>query len=123
MANEQAVNKKIGKTIARKRQAADFTQEQVAEHLGIGQEAYSRIERGLVSPGIFKLYVLADLFECGVESFLVEGSKRPSDQAIYIAQMLSKNSVADRQLIIAMIEKLSTHLNSKKGRVPRDADE
>jgi transcriptional regulator with XRE-family HTH domain len=122
MANEQAVNKKIGKTIAHKRRVVDLTQEQVAEHLGIGPEAYSRIERGLVSPGIFKLYELADLFECGVESFLVEGSKRPSDQAAYIAQMLSKNSVADRQLIIAMVEKLSSHLNSRKGRTSKDGD-
>lgn len=122
MTNEQAVNKKIGKTIARKRMVADLTQEQVAEHLGIGQEAYSRIERGMVSPGIFKLYELADLFDCGVESFLVEGSKRPVDQAAYISQMLTKNTMADRQLIIAMIEKLSSHLSGKKSRAPKDED-
>lgn len=122
MAREQAINLKLGGMIARKRRVADLTQEQVAEHLGIGKEAYSRIERGLVSPGIVKLYELADLFECGIETFFVEGSKRPSDQAAYITQMLSKNTVADRQLIISMIEKLSNHLSGKRGRASKDSD-
>jgi transcriptional regulator with XRE-family HTH domain len=119
MASEQAVNKKIGRTIAKKRKATDLTQEEVAEHLGIGTEAFSRIERGLVSPGILKLYELADLFDCGVETFLVEGSRRPSDQAAYIDQMLARNSVLDRQLIVSMVEKLSNHLSNKKGRTTK----
>jgi len=122
MADEAAINRQIGKTIARKRKIANLTQEEVAEELGIGTEAFSRIERGLVSPGIHKLYELADLFDCGVETFLVEGSKRPSDQAAYVDQMLSHNSVADRQLIISMVEKLSSHLSSKKGRTAKERD-
>ena len=118
---EELVNKKIGKTIARKRKVAGFTQEEVAEHLGIGNEAFSRIERGLVSPGIYKLYELADLFKCGVETFLIEGSRRPSDQAEYISQMLTKNSVVDRQMIVSIVEKLSRHLTRKAGK--KDVDE
>nr|WP_034339711.1 helix-turn-helix transcriptional regulator [Herbaspirillum sp. B39] len=112
---EELVNRKIGKTIARKRKAAGYTQEEVAEELGIGNEAFSRIERGLVSPGIYKLYVLADLFKCGVETFLIESSRRSSDQAEHIAQMLMKNSVADRALIVSIVERLSKHLTRKTG--------
>lgn len=74
---EELINRKIGKIIARKRKAAGLTQEEVAEHLEIGTEAFSRIERGLNSAGILKLYLLADMFGCGVESFFVEGSRRP----------------------------------------------
>ena len=110
---EELVNRKIGKTIAKKRKFADFTQEAVAEHLGIGTEAYSRIERGLVSPGIYKLYQLADLFKCGVETLLIEGSRRPAEQAEVIAQLLAKNSVADRAVIVSVIEKLSRHMQRK----------
>ncbi|TWC62357.1 helix-turn-helix domain-containing protein [Herbaspirillum sp. SJZ099] len=112
---EKSVNRRIGKTIAHKRKAAGFTQEEVAEELGIGNEAFSRIERGLVSPGIYKLYVLADLFKCGVETFLVESSRRPSDQAEHIAQMLMKNSVVDRTVIVSIVEKLSKHMTRKTG--------
>ena len=45
---EALVNKRIGKTIARKRKIAGFTQQEVAEHFIMGNEAFSRIERGLV---------------------------------------------------------------------------
>jgi transcriptional regulator with XRE-family HTH domain len=122
MAKEELVNRRIGKTIARKRKIAGFTQEEVAEHLGIGNDAFSRIERGLVSPGIYKLYQLADLFKCGVETFLIEASKRPTDQAEYISQMLAKNSVADRQVLVSVLERLSRHMLRKIGG-KKEADE
>lgn len=108
---EQLINQKLGKTIAHKRKVAGFTQEEVADRLGIGSEAFSRIERGLVSPGIPKLYELAELFECGVETFLVEGSRRPTDQAEYLARLIEHLSVADRSLIVAIAEKLARRLS------------
>ncbi len=120
MTKEELVNRKIGKTIAKKRKVAGYTQEEVAEHLGVGNEAFSRIERGIVSPGIYKLYQLADLFDCRIEEFLIEGSRRPSDQAEYISQMLAKNVVADRQIIVSLVENLSRHL-IRKGK--KDDDE
>lgn len=107
---EQLVNRKIGRTIAKKRRIAGYTQEQVAEHLGIGNEAFSRIERGLVSPGIFKLYEMAELFECGVETFLIEGSRRPTDQAEYVQQLLSRLSPVDRQMLVGIVEKLALRM-------------
>lgn len=116
MTKEQLVNRRIGKIVSRKRKIAAYTQEEVAEHLGIGTEAFSRIERGLVSLGIVKLYELADLFECGVESFLIEGSRRTSDQSEYILQLMDKNSTADRQFIVSMVERLSNHLGKKAGK-------
>jgi len=107
---EQLINEKIGKTIARKRKSAGYTQEEVADRLGIGNEAFSRIERGLVSPGIFKLYELADMFECGVETFLVEGSRRPEDQVEHLLRLLDKLSAADRQLVVGIVETLARRL-------------
>lgn len=125
MATKEAlVNRKIGRTIARKRKVAGYTQEEVAEKLGIGNEAFSRIERGLVSPGIYKLYILADLFQCGVETFLVESSRRPSDQAEHLSQMLMKNSAPDRAVIVSIVERLSQHLTRKTdGRKEMDEQE
>ena len=111
---EELINKKIGKTIARKRKIAGFTQEEVAEHLGIGSEAFSRIERGLISPGIFKLYEMADMFECGIETFLVEGSRRPTDQAEYLSRMLASLSISDRSFVMGNIERMVKHLGRKR---------
>ena len=43
-----SIKQKLGKSIAKARIAQDMTQEAVAEKLGIGNEAMSRIERGIV---------------------------------------------------------------------------
>ncbi|RQU29162.1 XRE family transcriptional regulator [Burkholderia cenocepacia] len=107
---EELVNKKIGRTIAKRRVAAGFTQEEVAERLGIGSEAFSRIERGLNAASTFKLYELADMFKCGVETFLIEGSRRPADQAEHIETLLSKLTASDRSLIVNMVERLARRL-------------
>ncbi|HEJ4883547.1 TPA: helix-turn-helix transcriptional regulator [Pseudomonas aeruginosa] len=117
------INKKIGKTLARKRQIAGFTQEEVADRLGIGSEAYSRIERGLVSPGITKLYELADMFECGVETFLVEGSRRPTDQGERIARELASLSASDRAMIVALVSALTKRLAKDKPATKSSAEE
>ena len=62
--NSEALAKSVGKAIGRQRQQAGLTQEQVAEHLKIGMEAVSRMERGLVVPTVVRLAELAQLFGC-----------------------------------------------------------
>jgi DNA-binding XRE family transcriptional regulator len=59
----------VGKAIAARRQDAGLTQEQVAEQLKIGNEAVSRMERGLVMPTVARLLELADLFNCDASSY------------------------------------------------------
>ncbi|MGB3423959.1 MAG: helix-turn-helix transcriptional regulator [Castellaniella sp.] len=102
--------KAMGMAIARKRKVAGFTQEEVADFLGIGNEAFSRIERGLVSPGIPKLYAMAEMFECGIETFFVEGSRRVTDQAQYLTSVIEKLSPADRSYVVKIVEDLSYRL-------------
>ncbi|MGU0800505.1 helix-turn-helix domain-containing protein [Pseudomonas aeruginosa] len=111
MATDDArILEKMGKTIARKRKVAGYTQEEIADYLGIGTEAFSRIERGLVSPGIPKLYALAELFQCGIETFFVEGSRRPNDQAEYLASLMKDMSTDDRAMVVSIIETLADRL-------------
>lgn len=56
----------VGKAIASRRVQAGLTQEEVAEVLGIGNEAVSRMERGTVMPTVGRLVALAEIFGCGV---------------------------------------------------------
>lgn len=100
----------VGRAIARNRMAAGLTQEQVAEALGIGNEAVSRIERGLVMPNVARLMELADTFGCDVADLLTEVSARPGDQAKHLARMLSKVTSRDREMIVEMVERLTTRL-------------
>ncbi len=71
--NLELLAKSVGKAISHKRTQAGFTQEHVAEHLNIGMEAVSRMERGIVVPTVVRLAELAQLFGCELADFLRGG--------------------------------------------------
>lgn len=100
----------VSRAIAKRRAACELTQEQVAERLGIGVEAVSRIERGVVLPTVVRLGELADIFECNIADLLTEVSSRATDQANHIERLLSKLGSADRAMVVEIIEKLTARL-------------
>lgn len=102
--------KKIGQCIAKRRLAANLTQDQVAEKLGIGYEAVSRMERGKSIPTVIRLVELAEIFNCGVEELINEFSSRPDDQAVQIKFMLSELDSKDRDMIIDTVQMLYARL-------------
>lgn len=101
----------VGRAIAKQRMRCEMTQEEVAEKLGIGNEAISRIERGLVIPNIARLFSFASVFKCNVAELLTEASLRPDEQANRITRLLSTLDQVDRQLVIEMVERLSERLS------------
>lgn len=109
--NEEQLAKAVGKAIARYRQANGLTQEDVAEQLGIGNEAVSRMERGIVIPTITRLAELANLFHCKTADLLTEASNRAEDQANHLSQLLSKLNHRDRALVVETVEKLAARLS------------
>lgn len=100
----------IGRAIAKHRVASGYTQEQVAEALGVGNEAVSRMERGLVMPTVARLVELAELFECNAADLLTEASSRTSDQGKYVGQLLSKLGGNDRTMVVEIVERLAGRL-------------
>jgi transcriptional regulator with XRE-family HTH domain len=112
--SEDEINKKVGRTIAKKRKAAGYTQEQVSAHLDIGKEAFSRIERGINGVSVAKLFSLADLFGCGVETFFAEAARQLADQPDSTDRLLAGLSKADRQLVVQLVEKLADRLRSNR---------
>ncbi len=100
----------IGKVIARRRQAAKLTQEEVAEKLGVGNEAVSRLERGVVVPTIIRLVELASIFNCAASDFLSEASSLPADQSRELLRMLEGLKPQDRMMLVELVQKLSSRL-------------
>ncbi|MEW5698326.1 helix-turn-helix domain-containing protein [Pseudomonas synxantha] len=101
----------VGRAIARQRSRCGLTQEQVAECLGMGNEAVSRIERGIVMPNIERLVELAAIFGCETADLLTEGSSRSEDQARRLYTLLSRLEVADRDLVMDLVERLVGRLD------------
>ena len=100
----------VGRAIAKQRMRTGLTQEEVAERLGVGNEAVSRIERGVVIPNIARLLAFAAIFDCGAAELLTEVSPRPDDQASRISQLLVPLGHDDRQLVLDLVERLVERL-------------
>lgn len=112
--NTKQLAKSVGKAIARQRQQAGLTQDQVAEHLDIGMEAVSRMERGIVVPTVVRLAELAQLFGCELADFLRETSNRPTEQGLVLSQQLTRLDEADRALLLETITRLVTRFAQSK---------
>lgn len=105
--------KSIGRTLAQRREAKGLTQDQVAEALGIGTEAVSRMERGITMPTVQRLAELAEVYECGIDELLIASSTRIGDQAELISQILQTLPEADRIMIVEVVQKIAARLKDR----------
>lgn len=124
MENERSrkIAKRLGDAIARKRAERGLTQEEVAERLGVGNEAISRMERGVVLPTLARLFDFADALGCRIDELLHQASDRAVDQGAAIAQHLSRLSDRDRLMVTAVMSTLVDRLaeqGESKGRSGR----
>ncbi len=112
-AQDDAIARAIGRTIATRREAAALTQEQLAEALGIGVQQLSRFERGAVTPSIQRLYQVADALDCRVDQLLMTSSNRQVDQEAVLEHELGGIESSDRELVTAVTRLLTTHFKSR----------
>lgn len=107
---EASLARDVGAAIARKRGELGLTQDQVSEALGIGPEAVSRIERGVVLPSLPRLVELGELFQCSVEYFLGKNTGLVDDSARIISERLKQLSREDRRYVLELVELSFSHL-------------
>lgn len=110
---EKKISKTIGKQIAYKRKMRRLTQEDVADRLGIGHEAVSRLERGTTMPTIGRLAELADVLDCGISDFLPHSSAHSADVAHDIARTLHTLSPQDRAAMLEIVEILAARMGTQ----------
>lgn len=96
-------------TIRELREKNEWTQEQMAEKLGITRNGYAKIERGESMPNLERLNEIATLFGVEVTELL--------DNKNFICQIIDNNSNTinynSNQNLIAEIEKLKLSLSYK----------
>ncbi|WP_028357619.1 helix-turn-helix domain-containing protein [Brackiella oedipodis] len=97
----------LGQTIASYRQSSGLTQAEVAEKLGLGNDAVSRLERGQTDPSLRRLFEIAELFNCEVADLLTNASLRLQDQTRQVANLLSLlDSEAERTEVIGILKEI-----------------
>ncbi len=113
---DEAIALAVGKAIAALRDAAQLTQEQLAEAIGVGVQQLSRFERGAVTPSIQRLYQIADVLHCRVDRLLLSASRRQLDQEALLSQELDGLDVQDREALAAVTRLLASHLRGRTKR-------
>ena len=84
----------IGENIASRRRELGLTQMVLAEQLGIGQDALSRMEKGMISPKIARLLDFATVLECSVASLFRE---QHDDIHVHLAELAELLSPLEQQ--------------------------
>lgn len=102
----QQVMQTIGRAIAKYRQASGLTQAQLAEILGIGNDAVSRMERGTTIPTITRLLELSEIFQCEIADLVTDTSYRAIDQARALEKLLDQLEDVERAELLSLIEKM-----------------
>lgn len=102
MSNEIAI--RIGRNIATARKAANMTQAEVAEQVGIEIVSLSRIERGVVTPGVPTLDRIADALGIALGRLFDGASSNTATLADNIISQLEPLSEDDRLFLLHQLE-------------------
>lgn len=106
MDKNKALIETIGRAIAKYRQAVGLTQAELAEILGISNDAVSRMERGKTIPTVVRLVELAEIFRCDVADLITDSSNRSLDQARSLERILQGLDAEERVLLLDLVDKL-----------------
>jgi transcriptional regulator with XRE-family HTH domain len=100
------LGKRLGKRIADRRKAIAWTQEQLAERVGVDAETISRFERGATVPSLNTLDQIAKVLKSRTADLLSAASTEPTDQAIRISAWLEGIGPRDREFVVEHVKKL-----------------
>lgn len=92
----------------------NFTQQQVADHIGCSSVVYSRYESGTRQPSIEVLLRLADLFGVTVDHLLGRPDVQAGSLSDYEVELLAAARNADERAREDALQMLVSHAVSKK---------
>lgn len=107
------LGKRLGQRIAERRKAIEWTQDQLAERLGVDAETVSRFERGATLPSLVTLDRLARVLNTSTADLMSEASAAPSDQAMRISAWLASMPSEDSEFVVSQIKALCDYIQHK----------
>lgn len=104
--DSQELGLALGRAIARQRKKCEFTQDELAEKVGVDAETISRIERGVTLPSLSRLDQLAKSLDIGIAELLGQSSQIHGDQMRRLAELMGVLKTTDRTLLLGIAELL-----------------
>lgn len=109
----ETLTQQLGKTIRTKRRTLGLTQEQLAEMLGVGHQALSRIEQGKMAPKMDRLPCLAESLQCSVPDLFRSMEGAEPRHAQHIEEMLRVLPMEKQEFVVRHLSGLIALLRLK----------
>jgi transcriptional regulator with XRE-family HTH domain len=100
---QKPLAKVIGENIADHRRRFCLTQVQLADRLDIGQDALSRMEKGMISPKIARLRDFAAALQCSVTSLFREQEECSAERAATFAELIRPLPVEKQDAVLRVV--------------------
>jgi len=100
---KKTANKNVGKNIRTLRHQRGWSQEDVANRLGISIPAFSKIETGVTDINLSRLEQIANIYEVNVVNLLSLEAEEPEPQ--HSRLNIAQKKISDREVEIANLQR------------------
>lgn len=107
------LGKRIGTNIADRRKLLDWTQDQLAERVGVDAETISRFERGVNLPSLLTLLGLAEALRLSAGDLLARAGNRQTSQAAICEAWMAGLSQGDQEFVMNAMAAWCEHLRRR----------
>ena len=111
-----ALAKRLGRKIATRRKALGWTQDALAERVGVDAETISRFERGAHLPSLPTLEKLAVALRVETGELLSKNTATRADEAVTLSAWMEGLSAGDRQFVLVVARECCDYLQKKSAK-------
>lgn len=105
--------KRLGKNVAERRKQLKWTQEQVAERVGVDAETVSRFERGANLPSLLTLEKLSTALRLSVGDLLSKQRPEAANEAAVFDALIIELSPDERAFVMNMVRNCCDYLGGR----------
>jgi transcriptional regulator with XRE-family HTH domain len=105
--------KRLGKNVAERRKQLEWTQEQVAERVGVDAETISRFERGANLPSLLTLEKLSTALRLPVGDLLSKQRPEAATEGAIFDVLIADLSSSDRAFVMTVARNCCDYLGNR----------
>jgi transcriptional regulator with XRE-family HTH domain len=105
--------KRLGKNVAERRKQLEWTQEQVAERVGVDAETISRFERGANLPSLLTLEKLSTALRLSVGDLLSKQRPEAANEAAIFDSLITGLSPDERAFVMTVARNCCDYLGNR----------
>jgi transcriptional regulator with XRE-family HTH domain len=107
------LGQRLGRNVSRIRKLTAWTQEELAQRIGVEPETVSRVERGATVPSLSTLEKIAEVFGTTLTEVLEEPHPNVDNEARLIQAWIAPLSDQDKLFVLNIMKKLCRHCLKK----------